>query len=166
MRKKNKVLGYSKKSFLKIADVNTRYYGKVYKELSNGRVIAWNWAAFLFGYLWLAYRKAYIESAFWFGITFLGGLIFIPYFIVAPGWAKPIMGFFFSGVLGAFGNFIYAMSLKHKIFNSQPISIGVSNFSVIVAFIIATIISSIYLNTKSLDAIKTYAKILNIRGLP
>lgn len=41
-----------------------KYYHKVFNQFKEhpGKIVSWNWSAFLFGFVWMAYRKMYVEA--------------------------------------------------------------------------------------------------------
>ncbi len=63
---------------------------------------SWNWSAFLFGIVWLIYRKMYRWALLLFGVSMAG--------IVIPGGSLAISFFF-----GAFANFLYFLHVKKKV---------------------------------------------------
>lgn len=65
-------------------------------------VPTWNWGAFLFGIVWLIYRKMYALAFLFFGISAAG--------IVFPGGSVAVSIFF-----GLFANFLYYLHVKKKI---------------------------------------------------
>lgn len=65
-------------------------------------VPSWNWGAFLFGIVWLIYRKMYGLALLFFGISAAG--------IVIPGGSLAISFFF-----GVFANFLYFLHVKKKV---------------------------------------------------
>lgn len=82
------------------------WYAEKFKLFSRkGRtsfVPSWNWGAFLFGIVWLIYRKMYGLALLFFGISAAG--------IVIPGGSLAVSFFF-----GAFANFIYFLHVKKKV---------------------------------------------------
>ena len=78
---------------------NETYYARKFAPLRTGRVISWNWAAFFFGPLWMAYRKMkapalinifLLSSLFWFGML----------------WSLPLL-MVLQGVLGNWAYYRY-----------------------------------------------------------
>lgn len=82
------------------------WYAERFKLFSRkGRttfVPSWNWGAFLFGIVWLIYRKMYGLALLFFGISAAG--------IVIPGGSLAVSFFF-----GAFANFLYFLHVKKKV---------------------------------------------------
>lgn len=82
------------------------WYADKFKLFSRkGRttfVPSWNWGAFLFGIVWLIYRKMYGLALLFFGISAAG--------IVIPGGSLAVSFFF-----GAFANFLYFLHVKKKV---------------------------------------------------
>ncbi|BCS95312.1 hypothetical protein DSLASN_09440 [Desulfoluna limicola] len=82
------------------------WYAEKFKLFSRkGRttfVPSWNWGAFLFGIVWLIYRKMYGLALLFFGISAAG--------IVIPGGSLAVSFFF-----GAFANFLYFLHVKKKV---------------------------------------------------
>ncbi len=82
------------------------WYADKFKLFSKkGRttfVPSWNWGAFLFGIVWLIYRKMYGLALLFFGISAAG--------IVIPGGSLAVSFFF-----GAFANFLYFLHVKKKV---------------------------------------------------
>ncbi len=82
------------------------WYASKFKLFArNGRtafIPSWNWGAFLFGIVWLIYRKMYGLAFLFFGISAAG--------IVIPGGSLAVSFFF-----GAFANFIYFLHVKKKV---------------------------------------------------
>ncbi|RMD47584.1 MAG: DUF2628 domain-containing protein, partial [Aquificota bacterium] len=80
---------------------NADYYLQKWKLMAiKTSKISWNWSAFSFGVLWLAYRKMYLYAFFLFITSIIASV-------------KPLLNFlsfivFWIG-LGMFGNYIYAM---------------------------------------------------------
>lgn len=75
---------------------NEEYYARRFARLRGGRVLSWNWAAFLLGPIWLAYRKMTLwalVSLFLFGALFWFGLL----------WALPLP----MVLIGLLGNWAY-----------------------------------------------------------
>ena len=82
------------------------WYAERFKLFSrSGRTAfapSWNWGAFLFGIVWLIYRKMYGLAILFFGISAAG--------IVIPGGSLAVSFFF-----GAFANFLYFLHVKKKV---------------------------------------------------
>ncbi|VFQ46530.1 DUF2628 domain-containing protein [Desulfoluna butyratoxydans] len=82
------------------------WYAEKFKLFSkDGRTAfapSWNWGAFLFGIVWLIYRKMYGLAILFFGISAAG--------IVIPGGSLAVSFFF-----GAFANFLYFLHVKKKV---------------------------------------------------
>lgn len=45
-----------------IVEKNVEKIERKFDSLRQGKLVTWNWSAFLFSFLWFAYRKMYIES--------------------------------------------------------------------------------------------------------
>jgi len=75
-----------------------------------GKNSGWNWPAFLFPPIWMAYRKLYVESAIYFGIIFL--LSIIESFVGYMSSSAYLLITIFAGV---YGNKIYYRKAKKTI---------------------------------------------------
>ena len=85
--------------FRRFVGVGDDYYLKKFKQFDRGDSVAgWNWAALIFGPLWLLYRKMY--SFYLLYLIFL----FIPYTTFPLFFLMPI-----------FGNFIYYSHVKRSL---------------------------------------------------
>jgi hypothetical protein len=126
--------------FMQFAGTNEKdndpYYRGVYEKISSGRLIVWNWAAFLFGGNWIIFRKMY-----WYAHLFYAAIIGINFFlfsVVLPNifgevfWMElvrnnrfvfVIVGQIWAHILcGMFGNLIYVFKIsrmmrKHSVKN-------------------------------------------------
>ncbi|WP_457622140.1 DUF2628 domain-containing protein [Persephonella sp.] len=92
---------------------NSEYYIDKFKKFEEGKSISWNWSAFLFGVLWMFYRKMYV-----YGLIALAVIFIINVFIAALGINQVIS----TGIslwlwigFGMFGNYIYYIFVKNKI---------------------------------------------------
>lgn len=74
-------------------DRNPFYYEGKRDIISKGSLITWNWSAFFFGFLWLAYRKMFVYAAL----------------LIVLIWLSPsrLLSTFISFLLGMFGNYLY-----------------------------------------------------------
>ncbi|WP_239616391.1 DUF2628 domain-containing protein [Cohnella mopanensis] len=75
-----------------------------------GKNSGWNWPAFLFPPIWMAYRKLYVESAIYFGIIVL--LSIIESFV---GYMSSSIYLLISIFAGVYGNKIYYRKAKKTI---------------------------------------------------
>ncbi|QJD86359.1 DUF2628 domain-containing protein [Cohnella herbarum] len=82
-------------------------YLKKWKKPSS-----WNWAFFLFGPLWLAYRKMYVETAIYFGIMLL---IYLMELLTDALGSILILNLLVWVLMGAFGDKIYYRKAKKTI---------------------------------------------------
>ena len=82
------------------------WYANHFKRFSSGGrtsfAITWNWCAFLFGIVWLLYRKMYGMALIFFSISLVG--------IVIPG-----SNLFISLFLGFSGNYFYFRHTEKKV---------------------------------------------------
>ena len=89
------------------------YYLKKWKNMEeSGKIIDWNWGAFLFQTLWMGYRKMYLYAA-----VFIGLLIYIDVVLIASLHPLSQLGvdIFFGILFGIFGNILYYKHAKKKI---------------------------------------------------
>lgn len=89
------------------------YYLKKWKNMEeSGKIIDWNWGAFLFQTLWMGYRKMYLYAA-----VFIGLLVYIDVVLIASLHLPFQLGVdIFIGILfGIFGNRLYHKHAKKKI---------------------------------------------------
>lgn len=90
---------------------NTEYYmDKWNRSQENPSFISWNWPAFLFGWIWLCFRKMYSIAGIIFAVSFIGALIL-------PGWAKSILTLIIMVGSGLLANQIYIKQSIDKIRN-------------------------------------------------
>jgi len=54
-----------------LVSANTQYYIPRFRDIREGRSGGWNWAAFLFGPLWLFYRKQYLFGGIMFAFQII-----------------------------------------------------------------------------------------------
>jgi hypothetical protein len=82
---------------------NADYYErKFYPILDGSSGASWNWPAFLFTWIWLAYRKMYITSVCYLVIVFAAEWLFQP-----PVSMVAAIG---SAICGVVGNHIYYLT--------------------------------------------------------
>lgn len=83
----------------------------------NENSFSWNWAAFLLGLFWLAYRKMYWACAILVGSMTLaiGTALQLKIPIETVQQWQPYFVISFSVALGLFGNRLYFLHAKHKI---------------------------------------------------
>ncbi len=74
------------------------YFQKFHKMKTTNTKTSWNWASFLFGVYWFAYRKMYLYALGYAGISILS--------MVLPG-IGTLISLALSICTGLFGNFIY-----------------------------------------------------------
>jgi hypothetical protein len=74
---------------------------------------AWNWSAFLFGFVWLAYRKMYMYSAIVIGSMFLLGVF--EELLNLPNSLSNATSFGFAIAVGLLGNYLYRVHTRKKI---------------------------------------------------
>ena len=87
---------------------NSDYYmRKWYVMVIQKKVFSWNWAAFLFPWAWLAYRKMYFLSILFLGLTTLVEFL-VPTF-------STISLLVLAIACGSFGNYIYYYKTVRKI---------------------------------------------------
>ncbi len=146
------------KSFNKAGLINfvrERIDGKVsqttgsvhYEELiNNGKIEgwfkSWNWAAFFFGPLWLAYRKMYAYVTFFVLINLL--LSFIVYYL----WSRTmwISGPLIMVLFGLYGDSLYINFARKKVEKGKTES-GTSVFmftTALIAFLLFALYTFIY----------------------
>lgn len=100
-------------------EYSRKYYNSVYDKMEQNETIVWNWAAALFTFAWLFYRKLYMEAiigqVLFVIIFFFIGLIF-PYLIYENNFMlRIIFGIPMLIFFGLFGNYIYVSSLCSNI---------------------------------------------------
>ena len=54
----------NEENFKEEFETEEKYYEKAFDHLEKTGKHTWNWAAFLFGELWMAYRKMYLYTLF------------------------------------------------------------------------------------------------------
>ncbi len=92
---------------------NADYYIAKWEELGDNSKISWNWAAFMFGLLWFAYRKMY-PHAFGF-IIFSLILQYIQVVMKTHPVVIVVSNIIISVAIGMFGNYLYYQYAKTKI---------------------------------------------------
>jgi len=78
----------------------------------SGKMIDWNWGAFLFQTLWMGYRKMYLYAA-----VSIGLLVYVDVALIANMHPLILLGvdIFFGIFFGIFGNKLYHKHAKKKI---------------------------------------------------
>jgi len=127
---------------------NADYYITKWKVMAqSGSKLSWNWAAFLFPLVWLAYRKMHLYAVIYF-LLLLG-------FSVAPKYLRTFMWLGLWIGIGMLGNYLYGrytykklLELKIKftdedVFKTQVAKAG--GTSVLGLFISALTLFIIYL---------------------
>lgn len=125
----NKILPFIRKPVDNgdIITSDTRYYLDFFENnLSNNKIIKWNWSAGLFGGLWLLYRKMYSYAFANYFIWFLIGKAFLSGISSSPGISNEgaLKRFLITYILlwlvefillGFLGSGLYASYIKDKI---------------------------------------------------
>lgn len=88
---------------------NTEYYmDKWNRSQENPNFISWNWPAFLFGVIWLFFRKMYAVAGIVIGISFASWLIL-------PSWGQSMLSLGLMIAFGLLANQIYIKQSIDKI---------------------------------------------------
>lgn len=134
---------------------NLHYYmekWQKYMDDENSLSPSWNWAAFLFGFLWLAYRKMYLLAFLAIPINFISILVNSSLFTSIISWSLCFL-------LALFGNKLYFHHsknqikkikeknyedkiLENKILNRGGTSIGALAAYILTCFLFAFILAS------------------------
>lgn len=71
--------GITDEEFAHFLGQNADYYIPKFRKFSNeGFSVTWNWSAFFFEFVWVAYRKMYLWAlAVWILLLFFGNLPFL-----------------------------------------------------------------------------------------
>lgn len=93
-------VGYKKSAY---------YLTKWYNMKMAASSVSWNWPAFLFGPIWMLYRKMYLYG---FGLL---GINIIFNFIIDESIASKFLSFAISIAIGILGNKIYNLHVTKKI---------------------------------------------------
>ncbi len=116
-----------------VGDLRQKIYLDSFNALAARRLgLSWNWAAGIFTWLWLMYRKMYLWGLIVYPLIAIVLLLLIDYFLPAvagPGARAPGMvlgGYFFVTTLlgGAFGNSIYRRHVVKKIRKARELDIS------------------------------------------
>ncbi|WP_297888024.1 DUF2628 domain-containing protein [Sulfurihydrogenibium sp.] len=92
---------------------NADYYIAKWEELGDSGKVSWNWAAFMFGLLWFAYRKMYPHA---FGFMMFSLLLqYIQVVMKTHPVVIGISNILISVAIGMFGNYLYYQYAKKKI---------------------------------------------------
>lgn len=95
---------------------NTEFYVKSWGlDGSSGR--SWNWPAFLFGPIWMMYRKMYIYAAIWTAIVFVD--VIIEDILNASDRVSNIITFAMALAVGFAGNWLYRRHFEKIYFVSS-----------------------------------------------
>ncbi|MEI8295429.1 MAG: DUF2628 domain-containing protein [Alphaproteobacteria bacterium] len=102
------------------------YYERVFKTISQGQIVTWNWSAFCLCSVWLTYRKLYLRSFlfatifFVFDTAVLGIIIAVMVMtdnIMQNIWALmlcAVVKIIYMMLCGALGNYWYYHHLQKK----------------------------------------------------
>ena len=102
----------------RFAGIDAEYYLEKWKQIeATGKKITWNWAAFLFHFLWFAYRKMYYYAYILAGL-FLIRLSFKFQFDL-PWFAGYLVKYFDWILPGMFGNYLYYHHARRKIIEAK-----------------------------------------------
>ena len=88
---------------------NAYFYMEKWREHGGKTLKGWNWAAFLIGIEWMAYRKMYVEAVLAFLAVSAASIVLnllLGLFGVSWGFGKAL-GDLFRLVLGILGNLLY-----------------------------------------------------------
>ncbi|MEZ0323717.1 MAG: DUF2628 domain-containing protein [Hydrogenothermaceae bacterium] len=93
---------------------NADYYIQRWEEMSlSNSKISWNWAAFLFGLLWLGYRKMYPHA---FGLMIFSLILqYVQKIMNTDQVIVALTNLSVSIILGMFGNYLYYDYVKSNI---------------------------------------------------
>lgn len=138
---------------------NTSYYFRRFNEMnSKGTQNSWNWGAFFFCEVWMAYRKMYKEAIL-FGVIILGILAAVLIFGLPSG-ISSLLSFVVSLFAGLRGNYMYMMHVDKLVnqgtamppYQKEPFAnkVGGTNFlyGIIMALAMGamnTVITSIFM---------------------
>ncbi len=92
---------------------NADYYIKRFKKFEKGGSLSWNWYAFLFGVLWMFYRKMYLYGFSALAVIFSINL-FISILKIDQVISTGISLWLWIG-FGMFGNYLYYLHVKNSI---------------------------------------------------
>lgn len=97
-----------------IGDKNTEYYMEKWTRYqANNNFISWNWPAFLFGFIWFAYRKMYNWMGILIGISIVTDIIFEGIFDLSG--VNTLLGLVINVACGLLANQIYIKESCKKI---------------------------------------------------
>lgn len=102
-------------------NTNIYYQGKL-TQIFYGKVFSWNWAAGIFGFVWLLYRRLYL-------LALIIPMVVIPllFFIFAAltplgsGLIFPLVWLMPTIFFGTLGNWLYFQSLSHRVEKGYPL---------------------------------------------
>lgn len=96
------------------------FYVTQWRQLRTGQILTFNFPAFVFGFIWMLYRRMYQPAVVYLSIYFAEGFLekrlfqhFQP--IVSPTNWFMIRNFMFSLLLGVFANWIYLNFVDNRI---------------------------------------------------
>ena len=90
------------------------YYIEKWTEIEKRHTkTSWNWGAFLFGLLWMLYRKMYFYTLI--AVSILCGIGIIESFLGIGDVFDVILSFIFCLLFGIFGNYLYHRYTENKI---------------------------------------------------
>jgi hypothetical protein len=97
----------------------SNYYLRQWRRLRHGQWLTFNSSSFLFGILWLLYRRMF-RTAFLFLAVFLAegfveALFFRAWNIVPPLWWVGTRTLIFALLLGVLGNWLYLLHTREKV---------------------------------------------------
>lgn len=90
------------------------YYIEKWVEIEKQHTkTSWNWGAFLFGLLWMLYRKMYFYTLI--AVSILCGIGIMESFIGITDVFDALLSFIFCLLFGMFGNYLYRRYTENKI---------------------------------------------------
>lgn len=96
---------------------NVDYFVVRWLQIEEGKILSFNLGAFLFGMLWMIYRKMYVIAVLW--LVVLSGLEFIENTLINVGMNSIVIHLVFgllpSFLTGVFGNWLYYKYASFKI---------------------------------------------------
>ncbi|NPA57981.1 MAG: DUF2628 domain-containing protein [Aquificae bacterium] len=111
---------------------NWQYYLDRFKRFEEGGSVSWNWSAFLFGVLWMFYRKMYLYGVLGFLATVFLNVLAVSLFPDNPLLLVGLQVWLWIG-FGAFGNYIYYIFVKEKVAGIKEALTSRENLEVVLA---------------------------------
>lgn len=120
--------------------------------------VAWNWSAFFFNILWLAYRRCYKWAILsWLGLVVVSGILGA----ISGGTLAGILPLIYCVLFGMFGDSLYFYAIKEKIYKTKQKGLSdidiinktkpswlpvivVAVIEIVVCFVFATLITALF----------------------